>query len=130
MTAWQKEAKKWIVKAKQILRRKKWSEKIKEKTGKDLLVCLKCECTYEYKGEACLKEGKLVIKNAVCAKSKAVLERMINELHGSQEKESNEEKETAVADPKQAPTKQRNDQLYLLNVWRSGGYSFECSEKL
>ncbi|MFD0681443.1 transposase [Paenibacillus sp. GCM10027630] len=35
VTAWQKEARKWIVKAKRVLRRKTWSEKVKEHTGKD-----------------------------------------------------------------------------------------------
>lgn len=35
---WQKEARKWIVKAKQVLRRKTWNEKVKEHTGEDPLV--------------------------------------------------------------------------------------------
>lgn len=116
VTTWQKEAKKWIVKAKQILRRKKWSERIKEKTGKDPMVCLKCECKYEYKGEVCLKEGQLVIKNALCKKSHQVLERMINELNGNQEKQTIQKEETPIAKPKQAPIEQRNDQLCLFAV--------------
>lgn len=35
ITAWQKEARKWIVKAKRVLRRRTWGERLKEKTGND-----------------------------------------------------------------------------------------------
>jgi hypothetical protein len=116
VTAWQKQARKWIVKAKRILCRRKWSEKIKEQTGKDPLVCPKCECYYEYKGEVCLKEGQLVIKNAVCKRSHQVLERMIRDLTGIEETKTSEEKETPTAKPEQAPVEQRVDQLYLFAV--------------
>jgi hypothetical protein len=111
-----KGSKEMIVKVKQKLRRRKWSEKIKEQTGKDPLVCPKCECYYEYKGEVCLKEGQLVIKNAVCKTSYLVLERMIKELNGHKQEKVHEEKEASAAKPEQSLTKQRVDQLYLFAV--------------
>ncbi|MDF2958628.1 MAG: putative transposase [Paenibacillus sp.] len=45
VTAWQKEARRWIVKAKRTLRQT-WSEKVKKRTGEDPMVCPKCECYY------------------------------------------------------------------------------------
>jgi hypothetical protein len=51
--AWQATVKRTLVKVKQLIRRK-WKERIKANTGKDPMVCLKCECYYEYKGEVCL----------------------------------------------------------------------------
>ena len=36
---------------------KKMERADKGGTGKDPLVCPKCECYYEYKGEVCLKDG-------------------------------------------------------------------------
>jgi hypothetical protein len=104
------------VKAKQMLRRRKWSEKIKEQTGKDPLVCPKCECYYEYKGEVCLKEGQLMIKKAVCKTSHLVLERMIRELNGQKQEKVHEEKEAPAAKLEQPLIKQRVDQLYLFAV--------------
>jgi hypothetical protein len=64
VTAWQKEARKWIVKVKNILKRRNWRERIRENTGRDPLVCPKCECYYEYKGEVCLEQG--VLKSKIC----------------------------------------------------------------
>ena len=61
VTAWQKEARKWIVKAKRMLKRRNWRERVKEGTGKDPLVCPKCECYYEFKGEVCLQDGVLAL---------------------------------------------------------------------
>ncbi|SDN50764.1 Putative transposase [Paenibacillus sp. yr247] len=62
LTSWQKEVKKWIVRAERRLNRRNWRERIQRATGKDPLVCPKCECYLEYKGEVCLEEGKLTIK--------------------------------------------------------------------
>lgn len=93
VTAWQKEARKWIVKAKRILKKRNWRERIKEGTGKDPLVCPRCECYYEFKGEVCLQDGVLSIKYASCSTARRCLERMIQDLTGIQEKTTWKEKE-------------------------------------
>lgn len=90
---WQKRARRWIVKAKRVLRRRTWAERIKEQTGKPPC-CAKCEGYYEYKGEVCLEEGELRVKYAKCAVTKACLERMIRDAK-NQEKKAGEEKKTA-----------------------------------
>jgi hypothetical protein len=64
VTAWQQEARRWIVKAKKVMKRRNWRERVKAGTGKDPLVCPKCECYYEYKGEVCLEEG--IFAGEVC----------------------------------------------------------------
>lgn len=92
VSVWQKEARKWIVKAKRVLRRKTWNEKVKECTGKDPMVCPKCECYYEYKGEVCLKDGKLEVKYAVCKTSQECLERMIRDFTGIEKTKKHKEK--------------------------------------
>jgi hypothetical protein len=91
--AWQETVKKTLVKVQGLVKRRKWHERIKEHTGKDPLVCPKCECYYEYKGEAALEDGKLVVKYAACSRTKAVLERMIRDVTGIQETKTREEKE-------------------------------------
>jgi hypothetical protein len=117
VTAWQKEARKWIVKAKRVLRRKTWSEKVKEHTGKDPMVCPKCECYYEYKGEVYLKDGKLTVKYAVCKDTQACLERMIRDVTGVQETKTREEKEEkADIYPEQLPAGQAKGELYMFAV--------------
>ncbi|MFC4967711.1 transposase [Paenibacillus sp. GCM10023248] len=50
VTDWQKEARKWIVRAQRQQKRRNWRERIHRTTGKDPLVCPKCECYYDYKG--------------------------------------------------------------------------------
>jgi len=77
VTAWQKEARRWIVKAKRVLKRRSWRERVSAGTGKDPLVCPKCECYLEYKGEVCLEDGRLLVKYASCRITRTVLERMI-----------------------------------------------------
>jgi hypothetical protein len=110
VSQWQQEARKWIVKAKRLLKRRTWSERIKEQTGK-LPCCSQCEGYYEYKGEVCLKEGLLQVKYAKCAVSKACLERMIQDVAGVKEAKDNPEKE------KQKPsTDQRKREVHLLAV--------------
>lgn len=52
VTAWQKEARKWIVKIKRVMKRRNWRERVKEGTGKDPLVCPKCECYYGVQGRS------------------------------------------------------------------------------
>ncbi|THF72395.1 IS91 family transposase [Cohnella fermenti] len=110
---WQEHARKWIVRAKRLLRRT-WNQRQKEKTGRDPMTCVKCGCYYEYKGEVCLEEGQLKIKVALCANSKAVLERMIRDVAGVQEpKETREKEETRNRTAKQVPTGEIGGELYL-----------------
>jgi hypothetical protein len=116
ITVWQKEARKWMVKAKRVLRRKTWHEKVKERTGKDHRICLTSECCYEYKGEVCLQDGQLVIKYAACKNAKAVLERMIDHFTGIQETQTSKEKETEADDPKQIPAVQAGGQLCMSDM--------------
>lgn len=114
VSKWQKEVRKWIVKAKRVLSRRTWAEKVREKTGKDPMVCPKCECYYEYKGEACLENGQLVVKYAACPNTKAVLERMIRRVTGIEETKTREEKEEKPTKP--FPTEQQGSELYLFAV--------------
>lgn len=110
VTAWQKEVRKWIVKAKQKLKRRNWRERVRTSTGKDPLVCLKCESYLEYKGEVCLEDGKLRVKYAACKITKKVLERMIDDLTGVKETKSREAKE------KTEEVQQRYGKIHLLAV--------------
>ena len=57
--------------------KKSWKEKIEEGTGKNPLMCPRCEIEMEYKGQVCLKKGKLVITYAKCIKSRRCMEEMI-----------------------------------------------------
>src|SRR5690606_13064675 len=82
VTEWQREARRWIVKAKRLLKRRSWSERIAEKTGQAGVECPKCNCYYEYKGEVCLKEGKLEVSYAKCSTTRVCLERMIQHVTG------------------------------------------------
>jgi uncharacterized protein (DUF2267 family) len=116
VSQWQERAKKKIIKIKQLLKRRNWSERMKEQTGKDPMNCVKCECRYEYKGAVCLENGILKIKYARCETTKAVLERMIYDLTGIQETKTSEEKESKANKPKQALDVQRERQLCVYDV--------------
>ena len=94
VSAWQKQIRKWIVKAKRLLKRRTWSERMREKLGEEALCCAKCGSHYEYKGEVCLKQGELRVKYAVCQKSQACLERMIKDVTAKEK--GKEEKATAA----------------------------------
>jgi hypothetical protein len=91
ITGWQKSVRKWIVVTKRLYRRN-WSERIKEQTGKDPLVCPCCGCYYEYKGEVCLKDGKLTVKYAKGETARICMERMIEHITGIKKQESRQEK--------------------------------------
>ena len=67
------------------------------------MVCPKCECYYEYKGEVCLQEGQLTVKYAASEAARACLERMIRNLTGIEETKASEEKESKPIPSKQAP---------------------------
>jgi hypothetical protein len=79
------------------------------------MVCPKCECYYEYKGEVCLEEGQLVVKYAACTNTQAVLERMIKDLTGIEETKASEEKETQASKPKAASV-QGSHQISVFDV--------------
>jgi hypothetical protein len=96
VSEWQKAARRIIVKAKRILKRRTWGERIEEQTGKPPC-CPKCGGYYEYKGEACLEEGRLKVKYAVCSTSKACLERMIRDVARVQKTKTSKEKEKAAS---------------------------------
>ena len=110
---WQETTRKWIVKAKRVLSRRNWREKMKDQTGIDPMVCTKCECYYEYKGEVCLKDGQLQIKYAASAEAKAVLERMIRDLTGIQKPQQREEKEETKVNSTKVESTDEPHQLHL-----------------
>ena len=57
--------------------KKSWKEKIEAGTGKNPLMCPRCEIEMEFKGQVCLKKGKLVITYAKCIKARRHLEELI-----------------------------------------------------
>ncbi|MHB1407453.1 MAG: IS91 family transposase [Desulfitobacteriaceae bacterium] len=115
ISVWQKEMRKWIVKVKRTISRRKWDQRIKEQTGKDPLLCPHCGNYYEYKGEVCLKEGQLAIKHASCQGARACLERMIYNFTGikAAQTQQKEEKDPRRQERRRAP---ESSQLYLFGV--------------
>jgi len=113
--AWQATVKRTLVKVKQLIRRK-WQERIKVSTGKDPMVCPKCECYYEYKGEVCLEDGKLRVKYASCQTSKATLERMIQDLTGVEETKTSKEEKEVIRERKSPNVGQTARQLCLFGL--------------
>lgn len=57
--------------------KKCWKDKVTESTGKNPLMCERCKIEMEYKGEVCLKDGKLVITYAVCSNARRCMEEII-----------------------------------------------------
>jgi hypothetical protein len=112
LSAWQQNAKRWIVKVKKTLPRQTWRERIIASGKKDPLVCPKCECYYEYKGEVCLEDGKLEIKVALCKTTRAFLERVINDLTGIKTPQKGKEEEKY----KPKPVKETERQLCFFSV--------------
>lgn len=92
LSEWQQKARRWVVKVKKTLRRQTWRERIIANGKKDPLVCPHCECYYEYKGEVYLENGKLEIKVALCATTRAYLERVINHFTSIKTPQKREEK--------------------------------------
>lgn len=113
--AWQATVKRTLVKMKQLIRRK-WKERIQAQTGKDPMVCPKCECYYEYKGEVCKEEGQLRVKYASCPTTKATLERMIRDLTGVEEKETSKKEKEVVRECKPPNVGQAARQLCLFGM--------------
>jgi hypothetical protein len=115
VAVWQEKVKKVIVQVKRIIQRRTWGQRLKDQTGKDPMVCPKCECYYEYKGEVCLQDGKLQITYASCQASKACLERMIEDLTSIQKtKAENKEDEKGATASK--PDISGVHQIYLFNM--------------
>lgn len=106
LSAWQKKTRRWIVKVKKTLRRQTWRERIVSSGKKDPLVCPKCECYYEYKGEVCLEDGTLEIKVALCPITKAYLERVPSRAKKERKKETITSK----------PVQEKERQLCLFDV--------------
>lgn len=113
IAGWQKEVRKWIVKVKKVVRRRSWSERIKEQTGKDPMICPECQNYYEYKGEVSLKEGELAVKWAVDKTARACMERMIGHITGIKKTKTWQEKATK---PKTENRISGSNQLYLFGV--------------
>jgi len=113
---WQKKAKRWIVNVKKTLRRQTWRQRIVSSGRKDPLVCPKCECYYEYKGEVCLVQGELVIKVALCRTTRTYLERVIDHFNGIKKEQKRKEKEASISHSLKIPSKQTEHQLCLFGV--------------
>lgn len=96
ITTCQKSVRKWLVKLKRLGKRN-WSQRIKDQTGKDPMICPHCSNYYEYKGEVCLKEGKLTVKYAKDNMARAYLERMIDDIAGNEKEEDKENRREANA---------------------------------
>lgn len=116
ISTWQKTVRKWVVKAKQALRRRNWREKLIHYTGKDPMVCPKCECYYEYKGEVCLNDGQLTIAFAVCDLSRRCLERMIYDLTGVKKEKSKEKPQSTARKFPKETREERSRQICLFDV--------------
>ncbi|XID92531.1 transposase [Paenibacillaceae bacterium WGS1546] len=112
---WQETVKRTLVKVKQLIRRK-WKECIQTQTGKDPMVCPKCECYYEYKGEVCLEEGAIRVKYASCKTTKATLERMIRDLAGIEETKTRKEEKEVIRECKPPNVGQAASQLCLFEM--------------
>jgi len=114
ISVWQKEVRKWIVKVKRTVKRRKWEQRIKEQTGKDPMVCPHCQCYYEYKGEVCLKDGQLEVKYASSDVARACLERMIYNLTGIKATKIQQKEE--VQGPEEHADREEFSQLHLYAV--------------
>ena len=113
ISVWQEKVRKWIVKVKKTVKRRKWEQRIKEQTGKDPMVCPHCQCYYEYKGEVCLKDGQLVIKYASDEVARACLERMIDNFAGIKTTKTQEEE---APKPAEHVDREGFSQLYMFAV--------------
>lgn len=109
ITTCQKSVRKWLIRLKRLVKRN-WSQRIKEQTGKDPMVCPHCSNYYEYKGEVCLKEGKLTVKYAKDNMARAYLERMIDDITGNAKKEDQENRREANA------STPKYSEVYLFSV--------------
>lgn len=95
---WQEKLKRLVIQLKK-LRRRSWGERRWEESGEDVWLCPHCRNMYEYKGEVCLSEGKLVIRYAKGIQAREYLERVIGYQPGNAKKEEKPRK-TNTAPPK------------------------------
>ena len=83
---WQEKVKRLVVRLKR-LKRRSWGERQWEENGQDVWLCPHCRNMYEYKGEVCLSDGKLVIRYAKGIQARQYLERVISYQSGNAKKE-------------------------------------------
>jgi glycosyltransferase involved in cell wall biosynthesis len=108
---WSKQVHRWIVAFKR-LKRRSWAERQKEETGKDPMICERCGNYFEYKGEVCLKAGKLAVKYARGEMARKCLERLIEDVTGIKEEEKRREKR-----PRENPRPaEKYSEIYLFAV--------------
>ncbi|HWR44842.1 IS91 family transposase, partial [Sporomusa sp.] len=93
---WQERVKRWIIKMNRIKRRN-WSQRQKEQNGQDPAICRRCGNHYEYKGEVCLENGRLVIRYTTDLMARKYLERMIGYQSGNAKKEEKARKTNPTA---------------------------------
>jgi hypothetical protein len=108
---WAKKVHRWIVSFHR-LKRRNWAERQKEETGNDPMKCARCGSYYEYKGEVCLKEGKLAVKYAIGEMARGCLERMIEDVTGIEKEEESREKRPSET-PRPA---EKYSEVYLFTV--------------
>ncbi|WP_081791805.1 transposase [Sporolactobacillus terrae] len=105
LMAWQKVTKRWVIKVNKVLRRRTWRERTIATGNKDPHICPKCGNYYEYKGEVCLEEGRLVIKVALGRTAREYLEEEIRYLN---------QKTTQIGQKEnRAKNKQKNRTVFL-----------------
>ncbi len=94
--------------------KKRWKEKVEAGTGKNPLMCSRCGIEMEYKGEVCLKNGKLVITYARCIKARRCLEELIGyEPPGKTNKKTETKKERKIG-VSRTDQQQLHGQIHLL----------------
>ncbi|QQK74237.1 transposase [Salicibibacter cibarius] len=96
LAAWQKTKKTWITQVKRTPRRQTWRERVIASGHKGPLRCPKCDNYFEYKGEVCLENGRLVVKVALGETARSYLEREIGHVPRIEtpKKETKKEEET------------------------------------
>ncbi|XEQ91676.1 hypothetical protein SCACP_04840 [Sporomusa carbonis] len=100
---WQEQVKRWIIKMNRIKRRN-WSQRQKEQSGQDPAICRRCGNCYEYKGEVCQENGRLVIRYTIDLMARKYLERMIGYQTGNAKKEEKSQESQPLRVPLQSST--------------------------
>lgn len=94
----------------------KWKDKVEAGTGENPLLCRRCGIEMEYKGEVCLKSGKLIITYAKCAKARRCLEDLIGyEPPGKKKVTARRGKEKKIG-INRSKQQQIDGQIYLFAV--------------
>ncbi len=95
---WAKKVRRWIISFKR-LKRRNWAERQKEETGTDPMICTRCGNYFEYKGEVCLKEGRLAVKYAKGEIARRCMERLIEDVTGIKKAEEREKRPREIPRP-------------------------------